>query len=293
MICIYFRWLNSIVSVCLLYVFFLIIFLYSILLLLCHRYLSFLSLYLFKIQFLVFGHVVWSWTIILSTWISIWMHDINLSRRSCIKTTWKWFTNTRNRSHRSCCQINKSMVKRKKKFDFTEAQTDEYSLMMAISLYLWWLWYWISLCRTGGASVSIGYVYPETKNSSIMDIKVSEIDWLQIMLALTSSTIFSMNSIALDYSFIVSKINFIFLLKYQVFHSITRCSCTLFAWRWQISSSLYWLQKFRNIMVMFKYCKSRLHRFECLSKKKITILTVKCNFCFSSIRSNMADGTTT
>lgn len=28
-------------------------------------------------------------------------------------------------------------------------------------------------CRTGSASVSIGYMYPETKNSSIMEVKVS------------------------------------------------------------------------------------------------------------------------
>lgn len=33
----------------------------------------------------------------------------------------------------------------------------------------------ITIIRTGSASVSIGYVYPETFSSSIMDVKVKQI----------------------------------------------------------------------------------------------------------------------
>lgn len=54
-------------------------------------------------------NMVWSGAIILSARISIWMHNINISRRGT-ETAWQWIANRWNWSHRSCSQINQSMV---------------------------------------------------------------------------------------------------------------------------------------------------------------------------------------
>lgn len=66
---------------------------------------------------------------------------------------------------------------------FTEALLIPIHLpLFSINGLFWILWAIGVNIRTGGASVSIGYVYPETKNSSIMDIKVS-IKWMHISAA--------------------------------------------------------------------------------------------------------------